>query len=44
MYLGTYTVKPALRGQLWEKWSSETGDRLKEVQFKSYYEPLNFLK
>ena len=30
-----YTLKPVLRGQLWkkEKWSSKTGDLLKEVQF-----------
>jgi hypothetical protein len=29
------TVKPVLRGHLWKKkkWSSKTGDHLKEVQF-----------
>ena len=28
-------VKPVLRGHIWdkEKWSSKTGDLLKEVQF-----------
>jgi hypothetical protein len=30
-----YTVKPVLRGHLWDKkkWSFKTGDILKEVQF-----------
>ena len=30
-----YTVKPVLRGHLWnnEKWRYKTGDLLKEVQF-----------
>ena len=30
-----YTVKPALRGHLWDKknWPYKTGDLLKEVQF-----------
>jgi len=30
-----YTVKPILRGHIWdkEKWSFKTGDLLKEVQF-----------
>ena len=34
--INSYTVKPVLRGQLWdkEKESYKTGDLLKEVQFR----------
>ena len=39
MYFLMLTVKPVLRGSLWdkEKWYFKTGDLLKEVHFRRHF-------